>query len=399
MNGLTLRRPQHLRAVSSVYGKIEHVLLAYPGGQPAVSPQKLSQRYAALFRSFGDRVQFTILGSHKPAQQAPQAYTTHQISNPHSRIHLLQAPSVLAPPPHRFRHSQFIQDTFIPLQAENGWTYLLSPWLPTHAHNAAVLPQLSAGLRLPILQSNLLFEGGNILIGDDYALIGLNLLERNRLHLYPQDALPTATPKITQAFSEALGLPFIIWVGQEPHTPPPSPHYQGPEALQPFFHLDLFLTLTGKTPQGDEGILIAQIHPHHIHHADPRAMDQLLPLLTHLNTQLDHIAHTLSQSPSGGIYGPRFQVTRLPMTGTIHTTPQGPTWIPYSYNNAHIEQFQGITRAYLPSYTHMQPLESHLQSNPQHYHLTHLRLIPDNFADYAHLKGSLHCLVKVLSRT
>ena len=389
------------RAVSSVYGKIEYLLLAYPGGKGDVTKENIIDRYGKLFEAFRDRVTFVVLGHFgKESDLNDQAKIAFEEALKDSNLdHEQQLIFCHTPnagnidPDACDQHSEFIQDPFVVMESETGHTILLESIEQVNPENDKVAEQLAAHTGFFIQPTLLKLEGGNILVGDDFALVGENTFHDN-LTLAQGEDLRNPKAWLSKKLKALLGVRYILWIGEKDSLDLTDFHSTGSHPYQPFFHLDLFLTLTSKTKDGDEGIYVGKINPQYI---DPKPNPEQLAQIHKIHASLDSIATFLEGSQTKRS-GPRFEVHRLEMGGIIKVKKGRPCFIPYSYNNAHIERYAGVTRAYFPRYDHTLALEDNIQKSKKAMNIERCTFVPNAFDDYAGNKGSLHCITKVLRR-
>ncbi len=406
MSRQSFSRQIQTRALSSVYGKIEQVLLAYPGGKGGVDQADIVKRYGRLFEAFRDRVTFVILGhfgedsdlleqarlAFEAAMRASQLDPAQHLIVCHTPLAAGNAKSV-APKANELDHKDFIQDPFVVMETDTGATVLLEPITQINPRNAYVAEQLAAQAGFLVQPTEFKLEGGNILIGDDFALVGKNTLLMNLpLGQRMQPQAPEAW--VRSELARVLGVRYLYGVGMETPMDLGDFHNTGYGFhQQPFFHLDLFLTLTGKTTEGNEGLAVGKIDFDAVHEANVDDQDKL----RQINVGLDEIATHLKRL-GRDLQGPRFHIARWEMGGKIITSGKSRSFVPYSYNNAHIESFAGISRAYLPSYPGLEKLEQQIATKLKVLNIQHFAFIENDFDFHASRHGSLHCLSKVLKR-
>jgi len=158
----------------------------------------------------------------------------------------------------------------------------------------------------------------------------------------------------------------------------------------------LYLTLAGRNNAGDEIVLLAEINIPSVGKHLTRAQREVLE---ELNTSLQAVGDQLKQI-SEEEFGPKFAIEKIPMSGKFVQQADGSErFIPYSYNNAQVEWWHGISRIYLPRYPGKVDLENRLRENLPGLGFGRLTFIDYEFDSYAEQNGSLHCLTKVLRRT
>jgi agmatine/peptidylarginine deiminase len=382
-------------ALSSVYGKIGQILLSFPGEQEQVKAAMVIRRYKAMFEAFGDRVDFIIMGNfgdeaEKIKQELEDEGLRPTLINTPWNCRKSKGGTTSA-------HGEFIADPFVMMVSPTGDPILLEQYWDQECKNAFLAEQFADDMRVPILPTRYAIEGGNILVGDDYALVGRNLLARNRNLHHPGLDMSAAEKKITAEFCRVLGMRDVYFLGEDTEISFAKTAYpEHPEALQPFFHLDLYVTLAGHNKAGDEIVLLAEIDL-------PSVSKDLTPsqrsILNQLNSSLKAVKDQLVKI-SEECFGPKFAIEEIPMSGVFRTNTKGEDiFVPYSYNNAQVEWWHGISRIYLPHYPGKEALENRLRENLPGLGFGRLTFVEHDFEDYAKQNGSLHCLTKVLRRT
>ncbi len=429
--------------LSSVYGKIEQVLLVQPGFSTAYSDlpmRRICDDYEAhgikpyvLKNRLDTKVQDSIA-------RRKLAFDDPVVANmlARGRAAVIEAKFDLrlwseelfniSEKGIPLAHSEWAQDGFCVQAYDTRYNLILQP-----LHSRRFVDQfisfdlaLERELDLLIKPTLLELEGGNILVGDRFALIGKNTLGANwisRLVGIPettrsdQNALEAEFESLCQEIRFELGVDSIIWVG---YSAVRRDLFDGSHlTYQPDFHIDLFLTLGGKTNDGDDLLLIG----------DPRLGNQLLEqylgiAVAHdLTWEDDPITdefvfdsffdamdaqfadYNATQSER------RFKIIQLPML-----IDRG---IVYSYNNCLVEQYGDQLRAILPNYVDdeenpaqlsqsekgmnakfeilNQEVEQILKSNG----FTNVIWVGGGrqLKHFARSRGSLHCLTKVLRRS
>jgi hypothetical protein len=204
-----------------------------------------------------------------------------------------------------------------------------------------------------------------------------------------------AEAKITADIRRALGMRYLFWIGTEERLEHPLLDWSGDEALQPFYHLDFFLTLGGKSKSGDEIILLAEID---IASFGKDITSEQVDALAQLNAALNGIKNQL-QAYSNDHRGPKFLIEEIPMSGKISGSDDKLHFIPYSYNNAQVEWYHGVSRIYLPKFPNRKDVEDRLRENLPGLGFARIIFVEYDMEQFALRKGGLHCLTKVLRRS
>lgn len=311
------------------------------------------------------------------------------------------------------QHDKWIQDPFCVLELGDDYNALLQPYYSDRIPEQFISMQLAEdrSLKLVVQPTRYWLEGGNILIGENFAMLGKDLLVRNWLDVIRKKGIANSTEADIDNFEadirQLLGKPYLFWPGFDV----PRPKLKHPEELsyQPAFHLDLFLTLGGKAANGKEIIL----------HGDPamawKVCEEILGVRVETWLQVDkreflqgfQAVLTYIQAMSEGKAGaPQFEMIPLPWL----------TWkgMTYSYNNCLVEEFDGKKYAYVPSYLVAEVLDEADRLNPVFLALeaeverqfSKAGFEPvcwvkagNHFRTYAAAEGSLHCISKVLRRS
>lgn len=418
-----------LRALSSVYGRIETLLVVSPPSQAEKTPEAVEKRFRKLVQDFGSRTSFVILsdlvgGETGSSIQHPCSPLRvfgkqggHLSGMDPKRITLLHCFSQVMEQENGHRR-EWARDAFL-MGEWNGNPVIIEPFLAQKAGERNLAEQVGSYSAIPIQPTNLLIEGGNVLVGSDYALVGKDLLVRNiEQYLGGLGKDAKGNPdwysemsqkhvyQTTQAFKELLGVNHLIWVGSE--YPKPIPFLgsqQGKEQYQPFFHIDLFLTLGGLQENGKELVFVANFtlprrgtdgtytdSPHlaghwREHYASLEALDAFL---NDIREQLKDAENLLP--------GPEFEVVDLPIG--IEVDANGELTL-YSFNNCLVEWYYPVRKITFPEYNHTQQWKDLLSKIKQDLsrQFTVIRTVDFNFSDTAASHGSLHCLTQVLKRS
>ncbi len=418
-----------LRAQSSVYGKIEQLLIVYSGDPAQVIEESIRHQFHELFTNFGDRVTFVILSNYdQELDRSTYLEISEKISKSfrdvlleahlHPDHHIVHIPAPMTLPQRKmtgmegeFNHSHYIQDPFVVMQGPHGESVLMESFRGLNPKNQYVAEQVAAATGLLVHPTSLWIEGGNILVGNDFALIGKNLLYDNLELHYPGKELDdkiggnscnssiTANQSITGMFKRELGVKYLKWVGLDKASSLNFNLDQGKYRMQPFFHLDQFVTLGGMTHAGDELILLGKIDTGNIFEGP---VDRFRSDFKKLNTMLKEIKDLLKGSGRREP-GPKFEIKEIPMGGRLIEDPDGPgqyRFIPMSYNNCQVEWYHGVKRIYMPHYPGTKGLEEEIQRDlvtPNGF--PPIKFIPYDFDCFATGGGSLRCLTKVLRRS
>lgn len=258
-----------------------------------------------------------------------------------------------------------------------------------------------------IKPTKLLLEGGNILANDSFILAGKDLLAQNILQALGKDGRPESSRELLEQmdtqFRTEFSVDHVIWVGTDRAREDWS--RPGHLTYQPAFHLDLFITLGGKTEDGRQIVFVG----------DPKLTQKVLKaelkdkaptfpvqIIQHFEV-LDEF--WLRHEMERGLGMPSFKVVPVPLF--IHSR------VIYSYNNCLVESYDGETVAYLPEYRVSEREDKYERLNPYFKVMASMveeALLGNGFTKVNWLgpgkffrklslmRGSLHCITKVLKR-
>ena len=234
-----------------------------------------------------------------------------------------------------FNFTIWAQDAYVALKDQYNNPILCESVLFDRREDATIADDIAAQTNKSCLQSYLYFQGGNILEAGDYVMIGADYITDNRGR-----AFLDTDDKITHAFEAIFGKKVLI-VGRDELIPEEHRQYLGGGYQQPIFHIDMYITPTGKTSADGKEIVFV---------ASPRLGREAVneaPLDTDYDEYFDEAADQLSQY---------FTVKRMPIlscfTRFINSNDQEDEFYYYlTYNNVLIENYEQRSNVYLPSYS------------------------------------------------
>lgn len=375
-------RKQAFSLLSTIYGEIKQVLLCQSGYQTPWAPNRLKE-IIDTYEKAGIETVLMVNNLDFTPKQSPRE--TLDMDNPllseilakgrdieiTAKLDLRRWSSdfeTIAAKGWQLAQSQWAQDAFCVQEYDQHYNILLQPIYSKRITDQFISTELAIDSRLNLLlkPTDLQFEGGNILAGDDYAIIGLNTLgvnwieelkadfrnpaNKNHADLYIDEGfLREHLDSLKDRFKTELGVAEIIWPG----FPAPRMDLFGRQkylTFQPAYHLDLFMMLGGKTASGEEIIFLA----------DPRAgkliaenaiKEQItsglswqdIPLSEDLvQDYFDEIERYFNKYNEQTDITRKFKVIRLPLL-----IEDG---VAYSFNNSLMEDHFGHKRIFLPNY-------------------------------------------------
>ncbi|MDP5170648.1 MAG: hypothetical protein NWR72_10410 [Bacteroidia bacterium] len=268
-------------------------------------------------------------------------------------------------------------------------------------HQRPSLEALLEQERYSVLTTDLPLEGGNILVGEDFMLIG-------KEHITQYSATTgEAYQDILDWYWAAFkfkGTPRNVFVPgldvtaayQKTKWPLNKEGIDGiaPDSDQLIYHLDLYLTLGGKLANGKQLIFVAQYKPEEYLIGQIPDSSNIPKALAIISEWLDQQADWLENRTDGF-----FHVERIPI---LYFASSSPGFA--SFNNGLIENISPQEKyAYLPDYefTSQEEKMSSMRALVENVFAKHqfsVKWIQGRFENMISDAGSLHCRVKVLRR-
>ena len=382
--------------LSSVHGSIRRVLFTVPywvlryGHQVEIHPYK--QAYEALLTLLPERAERVVV-THAEAEVEAADWLEALGVGARSRV-------LAVPDDDEF--TVWAQDACVVQDSSDGGSLLVAPSSFDRHDDASVMKQSSDHLGLEHRRCDLSFQGGNVLVGDDFWLLGEDAIRQTLLHGLADDSsaaglrfaaldadrtlhvvrskLTTSGPS-SRPLEESDGGEGRAW--QEViHTG----NHDG--SSQPLFDLDGFISLAGR---GDDGMYRLLV-------GDPRMAAEITrtPLL-------DHALADVFDDVAAGLSSRGFRIIRNPLPLSSHDDPVLRTrrWYFASSNNV-VSEIDGDTKTvWLPSYGEADYPE--LQATDRHNEEIWRQLGFDvrplpSFHVFARGLGAAHCICKCLSR-
>lgn len=289
-----------------------------------------------------------------------------------------------------------------------GDLYVVQP----HSHRRAADDYtgyfLSKSLGIHRIKTPLYFEGGNLLIGDDFFLMGADYIVDSMLDLsgvlLPEDGT-LATEQLAKLFKRYLDserrflqVGSLLYVPQEAdqdfelngETWTETLHNKNVEGtMQPLFHIDMFLTLAGRNAAGKYQVLVG----------DTRLAAEVLGEelgVYGIPNVFDDVAALLERQG--------FEVIRNPLPVTYVDNPEEKRrkWYYATSNNAVVEIKSDTDKTvWLPTYGHgnWEYLRKTDEANKQVWEKLGFKVIQlEDFNPFAEKSGALHCIKKYLRR-
>ncbi len=393
--------------VSSAHGRLQQLLIAY-------TSELMQEVVAELYRKLPiythlllwidtKKNEKTLLPFLKERQIA---FTPYRSLSPNA----LPGISILSKesPSPFYQNSYWMQDSFLVLQDQKNGSlrFLQPPECAGSGRNPYIGKQLiRSGFQSDYQEVPWLhIQGGNCLAADDFLLLGAYDFKQTAAMLKFSDPAaselkrPELEAYARRKIGELLGYKKIISVGLQGRLSPSDCLPQAPgiyeelnadlppdayPTLQPFKHLDLYLSLAGRNPDTDAyRLLLAEVFPL-FPTPDARSYARSL------NRRLNEVARLLSDLG-------HFQIIRNP----IPLLPQN--HFAY-YNNCLLEiKAEGQKKVWLPLFAsggQKAQMAQWDQENNQIWQSLGFEVLPLNtLYPFTLKKGAIHCLSKYLSR-
>jgi hypothetical protein len=303
--------------------------------------------------------------------------------------------------------SIWAEDGYVAIrEAENEYASLVEPAYFPRYGDALVADYVSSRSDLAKLQAPLYFQGGNVLVGDDFFFIGidypLNTLRRGIIRPAENEDPAAVLKELYRRFFDHRRAPgyvgATVMVPIETSEPVEIDGQRwtevkhagnSPGTRQPLFHIDMFISLAGRAADGRYRLLVG----------DPRAAavltgDALQPHA--MAAAFDNIAGQLARD---------FEVHRnpLPLVHVDYVADRQRLWYFATSNNALVHMpNDGPNVVLMPSYGHG-PYERLRVTDERNKEIWEglgfeVRMLGD-FHPFAANLGAVHCIKKYLARS
>ena len=392
--------PQTPSLVSSSYGTIDAVLMTLPA-------------YVFLYPSYAQPIRDLLskLPSHCHLFLLVSADHREELDNWLAAISARSRATVVEAPP-TMEFTVWAEDAYAaaidtsPDANPSARRHLVEPATFKRLHDSLIADEMAK--KTPLLQSQvpLYFQGGNILVGDDFWLLGMDYaINSLSLEYVVPNLGETPLAAIKRTYGDALdheremhlvgsSLPVPaqdrvpIVINDQPWK---ERVYAGNQVgtTQPLFHIDMFITPAGRNNAGDQILLVG----------DPKAAADLLemPLSKYaMQPIFDNIADSLSAAG--------FEIVRNPLPLVYQDVPSKRTRYHYfaTANNALVQTKQNDCHVWLPTYGHGSWPELARTDNANSKIWQRMGYVVHSLGDFhpfAFNLGAVHCITKFLART
>jgi len=346
-------RSADLRLLSTIHGAIDNLLFSVPSWIFDRDWYRLPERrfidgYLAvvrgIIRAAGKSTAFTLLTHRGTRDKLGQWLSVNRLNE---RAAIVAVPDAV-------RFTVWSNDMFLTLADRNGRpTRCVAPRQFPRAEDGAVAKLLARSAHYSFERAPVFFQGGNVLVGDRFILLGaddaLQSIRKGWIEIRSRDDETTATSRAVRSCIDATR--EVVLIGSratvhQQHIRPMARRRAWNESLyfgnmpgsrQPLFHIDMFISLMGRQPDGRYKLLVA----------DPSMAASLLGGVDWpdpMQEAFDDIARQLVQDG--------FAVERnpLPLAFLDNRDKRTRVWYFATSNNVLVQDDPPI--AWMPSYGH-----------------------------------------------
>ena len=291
------------RAVSSAHGPLGHLLLWFP--REAAVRRGYREVYADLFA----RLPATTLVTALVHPGAVEVLT--ELLDRSGR----HATTTLVPSGDDLRFSVWAQDPCLVVRDDGDGMRLLTPSGFDRQQDARAVEVIADAIGAEVVPTGLAFHGGDVLSGDDFVLVGRHGLDATVAMLADDPAVAAGADPHALAlerFTDLVAGDRRLWiVGTEQALPEQrlrTTRVRGRAVIEilpggggsphPLIHLDMFLTLAGRGPDGRYRLLLGS----------PALADEILGRATVDEALAEHLDDIAAQLVDEG-----FEVVRNPL--------------------------------------------------------------------------------------
>ncbi|HEY4650779.1 MAG TPA: hypothetical protein VIG72_05160 [Pontibacter sp.] len=321
------------------------------------------------------------------------------------RIHNLLQRTTLHAVPERYEMTIWAEDSFeLVHNSNNQALHLVQPHSHRRTSDGNIGYQAAKAFKWSHAKVPLHFEGGNMLVGDDFFLLGVDhAIDTYRDWsgdlLESEQAMGNTIAELYRKYLESNRVLYFVGCAMQlpaQRTRKFTLHGEeweeilylknGEGTLQPIFHIDMFITLAGRNSKGKYQVVVG----------DTRSIADTLghPYQLALPDAFDEIAETLSRIG--------FEVVRnpLPLVYVDDPAKKQRKWYWASYNNALVEITpEGRKTIWLPTYGHgnWPELKTADEENKRIWEELGFNVVMlEDFHPFAENAGAAHCIKKYI---
>jgi hypothetical protein len=383
--------------VSSAHGAFDRMLLTMPAYVFDGDDNPLRAAYSDLLRKLPAEVGF-VVAAHESVQDRVAALFV-EAGRPEPTIAVM---------PDDVHFSVWAEDGYVcAVDSETRRTFLLEPFSFPRYGDSLIADAVSERAGVEHTQTPLYFQGGNVLVGDAFWLIGADY-PANSLGYVGRVLLPDPDETPEEAVRRLYGRHLdtdrtLAYVGSSIPVPSQTERtfeldgaawtevlHMGnrPGTVQPLFHIDMFLSLAGRAPDGRYRVFVG----------DPGLAARILetdPWPHAMQEVFDDIADQLADAGFAVLRNP------LPLVYVDDVASRTRYWYFATANNALVEIDEVRRRVWLPAYGFGAWPELRATDAANVAAWTDLGFEASLLADFhpfAENLGAVHCIKKYLGR-
>jgi hypothetical protein len=390
--------PKKPKIVSTAHGPISKILFTYPAY--AAGDYSYREVYADLFKKLPAHTSIVVLHHGSAEAELTTAIEQAGVAD--------RTTAVVAP-----EHLHFLvwaEDPYVVVQdaTDPAAVYFLEPYTFPRASDAVISDYVLEAAGLRNFQSPLYFQGGNVLIGDDFFFIGvdypantLRLIERSGHIIVPPGQRPEDF--VRQLYVSSFDPDRrVVYVGTTLNVPqrqvrrvtingqPWSEEiYAGTGIAQPIFHIDMFVSLTGRNERTGKYRVLVGSPALAAELLGDEAPDQAMaPVFDDIAANLELQGFEVLRNP-------------LPLTYVDDTARRERFWYFATANNCLVEITADSKTVWLPTYGHgpWRDLAVVDRRNKEIWEGLGFRAIElGDFHPFTQGLGAVHCIKKYLAR-
>jgi len=385
-------RPTKPALLSTCFGQINRILLTIPNY--VFDYDAYGKVYRDLFQKLPASVNYIILTQVSARATLDQWINAYGIGG---RSTIVQVADYI-------RFTVWAEDAYAATrESDAGETFLAEPASFPRAEDALIADVVAAATDIKTYNVSLYYQGGNILIGDDFWLLGVDYANKSfDLGLVRQQPNESRLDALRRTYGAALDTRRTLHVIG---TVLPVPEEQGRSidingetwtevvyvatgVQQPIFHIDMFITLAGRDGRNRPIALVGDPSLAERILQRPSVAHAMIPIFDDIATKLQQIGFTVIRNPLPLIYqdDPRDKVRQ---------------WYFATANNALVQIDGSSKKVWLPSYGYgaWQELSATDDANRKIWRDLGFEVeMLEDFHPFAYNSGAVHCIKKYLSR-
>jgi len=379
------------RLVSSAFGAIDRLLFTLPAY--AFQPH-YRQAYEQLLASLPAATRFVVLCRRSQRNAVENLLDDAGVRNR----------TQIAETNFQINFSIWAEDAYVVVQQDGqGEPTLVEPANFTRYDDGFIADIVSAQTNVGVHSVPLYYQGGNVLIGDDFWIIGSDYpAKATQLGLIRAEPGETDRDAALRRYGEELDATRrMIILGTRHPVPQETTRsidvngerweevlYFGTGAHQPLFHIDMFVTLAGRDESGAPIALVGDPKMAADTLGEPTSQPMLIPYYNDIAKRLEDEGFFVIRNP-------------LPLTYADFPAYKQRVWYFATANNALVEVTDESRHVWLPSYGHGS--QAHLRATDSQNKriwesLGFTVTMLEDFNPFASNLGAVHCICKYLQR-